>query len=158
MGDEKSSEKTPPPSDHDSKQHELHFPSEHKTSSLSPTLLKQSSSQAQHHFEDPSLSDHFSLNAEYETPVDLPSHSNANNNNSTIKSPETASPYVTQILANMPPAVQANCDDGVREGENDEQVRRRAWREEKRAELEQELEKVELLIKEAKASGSSTQP
>ena len=148
------SEKIQPP---DSRQSELQSPSEHKTSSQSPTLFNQSNGQAQHPAEDPSLSDSFSpelQDVQYGTPVDLPSHSNANNNNSTIKSAEAVSPYVAQMLANMPPVVQAN-DDGIREGETDEQARRRVWREEKRAALEQELEKAELLLKAAKASGSS---
>lgn len=152
------SEKIQPPSDHDSGQSELKCPSEHKTSSQSPTILNKSNGQARRPAEDPSISDTFSPELEdvqFGTPVDLPSHSNTNSNNSTITSTETVSPYVAQMLANMPPVVQASDDDSVREGESDEQTRRRVWREEKRAALEQELEKAELLLETAKASGSS---
>ena len=97
------------------------------------------------------------VDGEYGTPVDARVNGNNNNNafGSATSGTEAVSPYVAQVLANMPPAVQAPEDESTRHLDSEEWQRRAAWREGKRDALEKEFHRIESMIKETKAAQES---
>lgn len=89
---------------------------------------------------------------EYGTPVDLVTVPKDTSNNATkINKPsEVDSPYVAQVLANMPALVQPPQDEELEGDKGEEWEKRRAWRKEKTAQLQEEVHRVESLLKEAR--------
>lgn len=85
------------------------------------------------------------------------SNQNNNNNVTAISSEgDPVSPYVAQVLANMPPLVQPPEELSDRAG-SEEWQRRRAWREEKEIALEKRMKEMESSLKEAAVKSQSTQ-
>ena len=73
------------------------------------------------------------------------------NNATKINKPsEVDSPYVAQVLANMPALVQPPQDEELMEAKGEEWEKRRAWRTEKTAQLQADVHRVESLLKEAR--------
>ena len=108
-------------------------------------------------FEDPPLSD-----PENESPIAaneerLPPavsvNGNANNSNLDDKDVQkfitSNSPYVAQVLADMPPLMQPPTDEELgHEDRGEEWERRRAWREEKLKQLNKDVQKAQSLLSE----------
>ncbi len=118
---------------------------------------------------DPTISDTSSPEALTETSADHPVDGTSvdrpsDHDNSSLPAKSSAvepevSPYVARILANMPPPVQApEGDDSSRHEDPEEWEQRRAWREEQRTKLEQEVQRVDKLLGEAKEAEGHTQP
>ena len=91
----------------------------------------------------------------HETSVDsvtLPQDINNNNATENDKSAEVVSPYVAQVLANMPDLVQPPQDEELNNDNGEEWEKRRAWREKKEVQLQENINEVEAVLKEARSS------
>ena len=158
---------TQPPSDHDSKQTETEPRTQSPTkqqqpSSQSPTVNLQEQSESTHADavdRSPKVLIESAVDAEYGTSVDAPPQGGSSNQNNNNSGPavqtnsidmEEISPYVARVLAHMPPPVQPPEDDDATRHSGEEWKRRRAWGEETRVALDQEFQRVEALLKEAK--------
>lgn len=126
-------------------------------SALTPTFMSEAKS--------PTQSDTFS-----EAPESSVDDTGVNKNNSVVSDRSSAahsshkhspdmgysskevSPYVASVLANLPPHEVTVSDDEEAEGGSEEKEKRRAWRSEKRAALQWEVEKAETILKETMAA------
>ena len=91
----------------------------------------------------------------HETSVDsvtLPQDINDSNATENDKSAEVVSPYVAQVLANMPDLVQPPQDEELNNDNGEEWEKRRAWREKKEVQLQENINEVEAVLKEARSS------
>ena len=73
-------------------------------------------------------------------------------NNTTKSDESTVSPYVAQVLANMPDVVQPPQDEELNKDNGEEWEKRRAWRENKEVLLQEQVNRVEAVLKEARSS------
>ena len=89
---------------------------------------------------------------EHETSVDSVTLPQDNNATKSDKSTEVVSPYVAQVLANMPDVVQPPQDEELNEDNGEEWEKRRAWREKKEVLLQEQVNRVEAVLKEARSS------
>ena len=89
----------------------------------------------------------------HETSVDSVTLSQDNSNNNATQSDESAvSPYVAQVLANMPDVVQPPQDEELNKDSGEEWEKRRAWRKDKEVLLQEQVDRVEAVLKEAQSS------